>query len=303
VSRKLTRLLLVASLAAGFGIAPLVGANAAGQTRGVDVYNPPHGFDSGNQSDPTEIQVDIGDNVAWYVHEGTHNITPVDEKAWGQKGSGDLDVNTNPPYTAVHFDKPGRFVYYSRGEATIDKSGKCTGMCGAVLVRDPNATTTSTTVTTSPPATQPPTTVTTAHPTPPGTTATTAPAPAGPAAAHAPTTAAPAPTTTTAKAEKGPKGETSTTTTAPPPPVNLPDSAIIPTLPSADPAATTAVQDGAVAQAPASTPEGDAVALLKDKPQHNAMKLLIVTGIGIGALGIGTASYKFAHRSSKYFPA
>jgi hypothetical protein len=31
--------------------------------------------------------------------------------------------------------------------------------------------------------------------------------------------------------------------------------------------------------------------------------VLVVTGLGIGALGIGTAGYKFANRSSKYFPA
>ena len=33
------------------------------------------------------------------------------------------------------------------------------------------------------------------------------------------------------------------------------------------------------------------------------MKLLIASGLGLGALGLGTAGYKFANRSSKYFPA
>jgi hypothetical protein len=135
-------------------------------------------------------------------------------------------------------------------------------------------------------------------------TTTTAPAPAGTAGAPhalAPAPPAPAPTTTTAaKADKNknPKDSSTTTTTAPPPaPVDLPDSAIIPTLPSG-----ATVQNGAV-EVPGSTPEGDAVALIKEKHGRKGVKLLVVTGLGIGALGVGTAGYKFAHRSSKYFPA
>jgi hypothetical protein len=116
---------------------------------------------------------------------------------------------------------------------------------------------------------------------------------------------APAPTTTTNKAEKDkkPKDETTTTTTAPPPPIDLPDSAIIPTLPGAS--TTSSVDPGGSAEAPADTPEGDAVALLKSKKDNggDALKLLIVSGIGLGALGIGSAGYKYANRSSKYFPA
>ena len=88
----------------------------------------------------------------------------------------------------------------------------------------------------------------------------------------------------------------------PPPPIDLPDSAIIPVLPGFDATGTT-TQKGI--EAPGDTPEGDAIALLKSKKGSGdkAMKLLIVSGIGLGALGIGTAGYKYANRSSKYFPA
>ena len=34
-----------------------------------------------------------------------------------------------------------------------------------------------------------------------------------------------------------------------------------------------------------------------------ATKLLLLSGFGLGALSLGTAGYKYANRSSKYFPA
>lgn len=293
--RKFPRLVLVAALAAGFGLAPMLSANAA-DTRGVDVYNPPKGFVTGNTANPTDITIYIGDSVSWRIVEGTHNITPVDPKAWGDDGSGDLTGDTTPQYE-VHFTKVGRFVYYSKGEATLDNKNKCTGMCGTVNVVDPNATTTTTAAPTTT-TTQAPTVTT--QPPPPATTGTTAPTPAG-VAGHVPTTAAPAPTTTSPtkpEKDKKPKDETSTTTTAPPAlgPTNLGADNIVPNV-----APGTVTQDGTVA--PASTPTGEAVALLKEKHSTKGVKLLILTGLGIGALGFGTAGYKYAHRSSKYFPA
>jgi plastocyanin len=299
VIRKLFRLVFVASVAAGFGLAPMVGANAADQTRGVDVYNPPKGFATGNTQNPNDITIDIADNVSWHVIEGTHNVTPVDAKAWGDAGSGDIDASTNPPYT-VHFPKVGRYVYYSKGDANIDKNGKCTGMCGVVNVIDPNATTTTTAPpTTTTTTTAPPTTDTTPHPGPPVTTPTTASVPAG-VAGHVPTTAAPAPTTTTpTKQDKKPKDGSTTSTTAAPVsgPIDLSAEAIVPNVTPNG----TATQDGVVQ--PSSTPEGDAIAVIKQKHGHKGMLVLIATGLGIGALGIGAAGYKYFNRSSKYFPA
>jgi plastocyanin len=272
---------------------------------GVDVYNPPRGFDSGSDK-PHETKIPINALVTWYIREGTHNITPAEDvpggQKWGQKGSGDLAVG-DPDFVASHFTKAGQYYYFSstNGEGKDDK-GHLSGMYGVINVIDPNAptTTSSTTTTTTTPDTQP-TTDTTAHPATPTTTPTTAPAVAGPAAAHTPPPAAPAPTTTTAaKADKNksPKDSSTTTTTVPPPGlIDLPDSAIIPLLPS-----SATVQDGAIAE-PGSVPEGDAVALIKKKHSHKGMLVLVATGLGIGALGIGAAGYKFAHRSSKYFPA
>jgi len=301
VTRKLPRLVCLALLAAGFVIAPIVSASAAGSS--VDVHNPPTGFSNGPGGNRTDIYVH--DSVLWLVKEGTHNITPAEDvpnsQRWGQKASDDLTPDSNP--FSVVFDKPGKYYYYSTvGGEGADKHGELTGMWGWVNVTDPNATTTtSSTTTTAPPP--PATTDTTTHAAaPPATTAPTAPAAAGPSATHAPTTALPAPTTTTAgKAEKDkkPKDETtaSTEVAAPPPPVDLPAEAIVPNVTPNG----TVTQNGI--EAPSSTPEGDAVALIKEKHGRKGVKLLIVTGIGIGALGIGTAGWKFANRSSKYFPA
>jgi hypothetical protein len=171
-------------------------------------------------------------------------------------------------------------------------------MCGVVLIRDPNATTTTTAPPTTTTTTAPAPTPTTGPSTTPTTVAAAPPAPATSAGTHA-ATAPPAPTTTTGKAEKDkkPKDETTTTSTAPPPaPVDLPDSAIIPALPG--------TSAGAVTAAPAAPPQGNAAAPLPEQQHHTkGVKLLILTGLGIAGLGVGTGVYKFANRSSKYFPA
>ena len=104
-------------------------------------------------------------------------------------------------------------------------------------------------------------------------TRTACTAAAGPSATHAPTTGVPAPTTTTAaKAEKDkkPKDETTTSTgvAAPPPPVDLPAEAIVPNVTPNG----TVTQNGI--EAPSSTPEGDAVALIKEKHGREA-KLIV----------------------------
>jgi hypothetical protein len=100
------------------------------------------------------------------------------------------------------------------------------------------------------------------------------------------------------KADKKPKDSSTTTTTTAPPAINIPPEAIIPDIGAGTGSAT---QNGVVQ--PTTTPQGDAVALIKHKHSDNAKKLLIVTGLGIGALGAGAGAYKWANRSSKYFPA
>jgi plastocyanin len=294
VSRKLPRVLLLAAVVAGLGVAPMTSASASS---GIDVFNPENGgFSTGTPDHHTDINK--GDSVTWYIKEGTHTVTPDNNVQGGtkwptaiNKPSGDLNVND---HFDVTFDKAAAGKYFYHCE-------KHPEMTGFVNVKDPNATTTTTTAPPEPTTTTTLATPSTTTPTSatPGTTATTRPVAVGPQTT--PTTAKP---TTTTKPEKDKKGkDETTTTTAPPPPVapDLPDSAIIPALPGSDTTSTT-VQGGV--EAPGSAPEGDAVALLKSKKKGgDAVKLLIVSGIGLGALGFGAAGYKFANRSSKYFPA
>jgi plastocyanin len=301
VSPKLSRLLFVAMVVTGVS-APMLGAYAAPQARTVDAFNMPKGFSAPAAQPPNRLEINLNDTVSWIIMEGEHTITPKDAKQWGDSGSDTLQGDS-ARYTAKNFKAPGDYVYYCKLHGGIDDKGNGTGMWGVIHVIDP---TPPPPPPPPPPATSPPTTqptpTTRPSATPPATTATAPPATGRPT----PTTAAP--TTTTAKADKDkkPKDETTTTTvpplTPPPPPIDLPDEAIIPALPGAS--TPSSADPGANAEAPLDTPEGEALALLKsNKSGGNAMKLLIVSGLGLGALGIGTAGYKFANRSSKYFPA
>jgi len=323
VSPKLTRLLLVTAVAAGFGVLPMSGAQADGP--GVVVRDLPTGFQqdvkvSGqchNTKDPNQmprVDVNKGDSVSWFFDGGNqdkHNVTPANDVPGGQKwtvGKSDDKAPGDPDPFVVKFDNAGLFFYYSSfNHEGSDNKGQLDGMCGVVRVIDPNATTTTTTTTTTPPTTAPPatqppattpTTPTTAHP---ATPTSTAPAAVIPSATHPATPAAPAPTTTaTTKPEKDHKPKDDTTTTTAPQvngPTDLPAEAIVPNVTPNG----TAVQDGAVQ--PSSTPTGDATAIIKHKHGHGSVILLIVSGLGIGGLGVGTAAYKWANRSSRYFPA
>lgn len=314
MSPKVSRLLLIATVAAGFGVLPMQGASASGT--GVDVYNPPVGFTnhypgvSGvcDSNDPNKIphtNAQVKTPVTWYFKEGTHNVTPAEDvqSPYGHaanwpKGVGPSgDKNAPDDTVVVTFTNPGLYFYYSstNGEGA-DNGGHLSGMCGVINVGID--TTPTTTPPTSPPDTQPPaTTPTTSAPSGPAPTTPTAPPGTSPST-HAPATAPPAPTTTTVKADKKPKDSSTTTTTTAPPAINIPPEAIIPDIGAGTGSAT---QNGVVQ--PTTTPQGDAVALIKHKHSDNAKKLLIVTGLGIGALGAGAGAYKWANRSSKYFPA
>jgi plastocyanin len=307
VSPKLCRLLFVATVVTGFS-APMLGATAASQ-RSVDAWNPPRNFEVPGAADTRRLDINKDDTVNWNIMEGEHTVTPKNSQQWGGPGSGDEPLTPEAPRYSKTFKTPGDYVYFCSLHGGIDEDSKPFGMWGVIHVIDP---TPSTTAPTSPPATSPPATT---PPTAPPSTATTRPGATPPAttATAPPVTSrpgptAPAPTTTTAKGDKNkkPKDETTTTTipalTPPPPPIDLPDEAIIPTLPGAS--TPSSADPGVPAEAPADTPEGEAIALLQSKKSGgNAMKLLIVSGIGLGALGIGTAGYKYANRSSKYFPA
>ncbi len=294
MSRKLPRLLLVASMAAGFGLFPMAGADAA-DTRSVDAHA--DRFDVPGARDPRRLDIYVGDTAAWNIIEGEHTVTPKDKNFWGNKGGSETLKPDSERYEVL-FDKPGTYKYFCEIHGDRGANNSLIGMWGEINVTDPNATTTTTT----PPPPPPPVTTTTtaAAPTP----QTTAP-PASSAGALSPTTTAPRPTTTnTAKPDKNKKPpkeeETTTTTTAPPPPppVDIPDEAIVPSLPGSK----TQVQHGNL-EGPGDAPEGEAIALLKSKRGGNGKKLLIASGLGLGLLGVGTAGYKFVNRSSRYFPA
>jgi plastocyanin len=296
---KLFRLLFAATVVAGVS-APMLGAYAAPRKSSVDAYNPPKGFFLLGAEPSNTLEISPNDTVGWIIREGEHTVTPKDRNQWGDDGSETLNDKT-AQYVADHFKAPGDYFYYCSIHSSPDDVGKQgVGMWGLVYVKDPNPTTTTTTPP-PPSTTQPPATTSTTRQlgsTPPATTAT------APTTRPTPTTAAPT-TTTKGDKDKKPKDDETTTTTAPPPPppIDLPDEAIIPALPGAS--TTSSADPGAPGEAPTDTPEGEAVALLKGKNNGggNAMKLLIVSGIGLGALGIGSAGYKYANRSSKYFPA
>jgi plastocyanin len=288
---KVFRLLFAATVVAGLS-APML-ASAAPRKSSVDTYLPPKGFFVPGAPDPKVLEISLYDTVTWNIMEGEHTVTPDDTKKWGDAGSDTLKPETSGSYVADHFKSVGDYTYHCKLHED---------MTGTIRVIDTTPTTQPPATqppATQPPATQPPATTTTRPSTPPATTATAPTTPVRPG----PT--APAPTTTTAKDKKpkDPKDETTTTSSTLPPPIDLPDSAIIPTLPGAS--TTSSADPGANAEAPAGTPEGEAVALLKGKKDKGggAMKMLIVSGLGLGALGIGSGAYKYANRSSKYFPA
>lgn len=299
MSPKLTRLLFVAMLAAGFS-APMLVASAAPQPRSVDAFNMPKGFFVLGAEPSNRLEVNPYDTVSWNIMEGEHTITPKDAKQWGDGGSETLNGDSTR-YTAKNFKNAGQdYVYYCKLHGGLNEGNEPEGMWGVIHVKAPPATQPPAT---QPPATEPPTT----QPPATQTTVTTRPGATPPATtATAPTTrpgpTAPAPTTTTVKPDKkkdAKEEETTTTSSTLPPPIDLPNEAIVPTLPGPGAA------PGSEAELPADTPEGEALALLKSKKNNggDAMKLLIVSGLGLGALGVGTAGYKYANRSSKYFPA
>jgi len=50
-------------------------------------------------------------------------------------------------------------------------------------------------------------------------------------------------------------------------------------------------------------PQGNAIAILDQRRARRRRAALIVAGLGVTALGLGGAGWKFTHRASKYWPA
>ena len=299
MSRKLTRLVLAGSVAAAFTLAPAFSAYAA-TDRNVFAADAKFSGKIDNETQKPTTDALPGDRVLWHITNGEHTVRP-DEAVgapWPAAAQPSEKLTSDSPKYAVTFDQPGKYHFYCELH---------NGMVGVINVKDQSSSTTPP----PPPPPPPPTTTTTRPAVVPGPTTTTTSAPASSAGTKPPGSAAPAPTTTSTKPAKDskdkkkddkPKQEETTTTTAPPPPgpVDIPDEAIIPVLPGSQTATTT--QNGV--EVPTSTPEGEAIALLKaNKGGGKAKSLLLVSGVGLGVLGLGAAGYKWANRSSRYFPA
>ena len=179
-----------------------------------------------------------------------------------------LGSRTDAGYGALQqaVQVPGDYFYFCSIHSSANDVGQNgVGMWGLVHVFD-------TTATTQPPAPQPPPTQPPAtQPPPTPTTATTRPSATPPATSATAPRPGPRPRPRhrrrpPPKGDKKPKDETTTTTVpelTPPPPIDLPDAAIIPSLPSAG-----TTTNAAPGEAPIDTPEGEAVALLKSKKRR-----------------------------------
>jgi len=168
----------------------------------------------GRAYSPKLTEIEIGDGVIWRNQtDEAHSVT-FDSLKW------DDDLGNRGAQAERRFNNAGTFTYHCKFHD---------GMKGTVVVKDPNAPTTTTTARPSTTTTaQPTTTTTTAPPAPtttaPPTTTTTSP-PRPPAEAPSPpapnTAAAPPPTRATSSTTTAPPTTTTTvaptTTTAAPP--------------------------------------------------------------------------------------
>jgi hypothetical protein len=282
------------------------------RTYGPPCYAPGNG---------TVTKVSVGDTVTWWVRDGTHTVTPVDPKAF--RGSDDLSGPDGK--FSVTFDAPGVFTYYCTYHGRVDKDGKTYhGMWGKIDVTAGSGTTTSTTTnaptTTSTTPTPTPTTTTRGSPvtttpsgptTPPGPPPAASPqAPASPRRSVTGTVSEPPPSRPPQPRDRsealtapapGPRGRNR----SPAPRTTLPSAAIPPPVPEVSlpgSAVTSTVPTTSAVSAPPA-PQGDAVAVLDHNPARQGRKALVVTLVGISLLGLGSAVWKFTHRSSKYWPA
>jgi plastocyanin len=210
---------LVAAVAGTAGLAPVLLATAQPAWAFVENVHI-----DGRAYSPKVTDIKMGDGVIWRNQTDEEHSVTFDSLKW------DEDLGRRGAQAERRFNDAGTFTYHCRFHDS---------MKGTVVVKDPNAPTTTTT--TAPPSTtttaRPATTTTTAPPatttTAPPTTTTTAP-PRPPAEVPAPpvpnTAAAPPPTLATSSTTTLPPTTTTTvaptTTSAPPaPPVEEPVAA------------------------------------------------------------------------------
>jgi plastocyanin len=152
----------------------------------------------GRAYSPKVTEIEMGDGVIWRNQTDEEHSVTFDSLNW------DEDLGRRGAQAERRFNNAGTFTYHCKFHD---------GMKGTVVVKDPNAPTTTTTAPPSTTTTARPTTTTTTAPPPPTTTAPPTTTPTAPARPPAEVPAPPAPSTAAAPP---PTLATSSTTTLPP---------------------------------------------------------------------------------------
>ena len=227
--------MLVAAAAGMAGLAPVLLATAQPAWAFVERVNI-----DGRSYSPKLTEIEIGDGVIWRNQTDEPHSVTFDSLKW------DDDLGNRGAQAERRFNNAGTFTYHCKFHD---------GMKGTVVVKDPNAPTTTTTARPSTTTTAQPATTTTAPPPPtttaPPTTTTTAPPPRPPAEVPGPpvptTAAAPPPTMASSSTTTQPPTTTTTaaptTTSAPPAPPAEEQVAAPSTSSSAPPTAETTSGD------------------------------------------------------------
>ncbi len=202
--------MLVAAVAGTAGLAPVLLVTAQPAWAFVERV-----YIDGRSYSPKLTEIEMGDGVIWRNQTDEPHSVTFDSLKW------DDELGNRGAQAERRFNNAGTFTYHCKFHD---------GMKGTVVVKDPNAPTTTTTARPSTTTTAQPTTTTTTAPPPttttaPPTTTTTAP-PRPPAEVPAPpgpnTAAAPPPTLATSSTTTLPPTTTTTvaptTTSAPPAP-------------------------------------------------------------------------------------
>jgi len=84
--------------------------------------------DAGFKWRPKTLEVPTDSRVVWKMVDGRHNVTSMGSN-WS-KSSGDISQGGSTSFT---FDDGGRYRYRCTLHSTVN-DGKCSGMCGKVLV-------------------------------------------------------------------------------------------------------------------------------------------------------------------------
>ncbi len=227
--------MLVAAAAGMAGLAPVLLATAQPAWAFVERVNI-----DGRSYSPKLTEIEIGDGVIWRNQTDEPHSVTFDSLKW------DDDLGNRGAQAERRFNNAGTFTYHCKFHD---------GMKGTVVVKDPNAPTTTTTARPSTTTTAQPATTTTAPPPPtttaPPTTTTTASPPRPPAEVPGPpvptTAAAPPPTMASSSTTTQPPTTTTTaaptTTSAPPAPPAEEQVAAPSTSSSAPPTAETTSGD------------------------------------------------------------